>query len=127
MLARSPDRQPHAYPFRLVEKAELIDDRRVALVLATSNGSLLSGDEWPVTMVAEALAQAILHVIQPPQTDHVRLVGLDRVRLLQPVRPGARLEVEVEQQAAFMPLRRYACRAHLGGALAATAEITVSG
>jgi hypothetical protein len=125
--APPPDRQPHAYPFRLVEKAELIDERRVGLVLATADGSLMRDREWPVTLVAEALAQAILVVIGPPRTADVRLVGLDRVRLLQPVRPGARLEVEVEELAAFVPLRRYSCRAHQGGALAATAEITVSG
>jgi 3-hydroxymyristoyl/3-hydroxydecanoyl-(acyl carrier protein) dehydratase len=105
----------------------VIDGKRVALVLATANGSALPLDEWPVTLVAEALAQAILHLIAPVNADQVRLVGLDRVRLLQPVRPGSRLEVEVEQRAAFAPLRRYDCCAHLGGALAATAEVTVAG
>jgi len=122
-----PEALPHAYPFRLVERAELIAGGRVALVLATANGSRPPGDEWPVTMVAEAMAQAILLVVPPPSTSDLRLVGLNKVRLLQPVRPGSRLEVAVEELAAFAPLRRYACRAHSGGALAATAEITVSG
>jgi 3-hydroxymyristoyl/3-hydroxydecanoyl-(acyl carrier protein) dehydratase len=125
--APPPEALPHAYPFRLVERSEVIDGRRVALVLATANGSEPLGAEWPVTLVAEAMAQAILLVVRPPSTSELRLVGLNKVRLLQPVRPGSRLEVEVEEQAAFAPLRRYACRAHSGGALAATAEITVSG
>lgn len=127
MPAPRSDRVPHAYPFRLVERAELIDGKRIALVLATAGGSLLPCDEWPVTLVAEAIAQAILHVTAPADLDNVRLVGLDHVRLLQPVRPGSRLEVEVEQQAAFAPLRRFTCRAHQGGGLAATADVTVAG
>jgi hypothetical protein len=125
--SRPADPLPHAFPFRLVERAEVTDGGRVALVLATANGGLLPRDEWPVTLVAEALAQAILLVVRPAGNGVLRLVGLDGVRLLQPVRPGSRLEVEVKETAAFAPLRRYGCRAHLGGALAAVAEVTVSG
>jgi len=124
--APPPERLPHTFPFRLVERAEVLDEKRVALVLATSNTGLLPRDDWPVTLIAEALAQAILIVSPPPKMGDLRLVGLNRVRLLQPVRPGSRLEVEVELLAVFPPLRRYSCRAHLGGALAATAEVTVS-
>ena len=126
MSALRPEPAPHAYPFRLVERAEVIDAKRVALVLSSANDTLLPAGEWPVTLVAEALAQAILHVVAPPATSEIRLVGLDRVRLLQPVGPGARLEVEVAEQARLAALRRFACRALQGGALAATAEVTVS-
>jgi 3-hydroxymyristoyl/3-hydroxydecanoyl-(acyl carrier protein) dehydratase len=97
------------------------------VVLASAGGALTGAAPWPVTLVAEALAQAIVVVMRPPRRDALRLVALNEVRLLQPVGPGARLEVEVEERAAFAPLRRYACRAVLGGALAATAEITVAG
>ncbi len=126
-MSAPPPELPHSYPFRLVERAEVIGGQRVALVLATANGSLLPNGEWPVTLVAEALAQAILMVFESPRAADLRLVGLNKVRLLQRVFPGARLEVAVEQLAVFAPLRRYGCRAHQGGALAATAEITVSG
>jgi 3-hydroxymyristoyl/3-hydroxydecanoyl-(acyl carrier protein) dehydratase len=104
-----------------------LGEKRAAVVLATAGGFLTGAAEWPVTLVAEALAQAILAVVQPPRRDTLRLVALHEVRLLQPVWPGARLEVEVEERAVFAPLRRYACRALQGGALAATAEITVAG
>jgi 3-hydroxymyristoyl/3-hydroxydecanoyl-(acyl carrier protein) dehydratase len=125
--ASQPDRLPHRFPFRLVEKAELVGEKRIAVALATG-GAFLSGTAaWPVTLVAEALAQAILLVIDPPQRRHLRLVALNEVRLLQPVRPGSRLEIEVEERAVFGPLRRYGCRATQGGALSATAEITVAG
>jgi 3-hydroxymyristoyl/3-hydroxydecanoyl-(acyl carrier protein) dehydratase len=110
-----------------VENAERVGEKRIAVALATGDGFLTGTAAWPVTLVAEALAQAILLVIDPPQRRQLRLVALNEVRVLQPVRPGSRLEIEVDERAVFGPLRRYGCRATQGGALAATAEITVAG
>ena len=118
---------PHGFPFRLVETAEMVGEKRVAVVLATGGGFLTGVSEWPVTLVAEALAQAILLVVGTPRRAAPRLVAMNEVRLLQPVGPGARIEVEVEERAVFAPLRRYSCRATRAGALAATAEIMVAG
>jgi 3-hydroxymyristoyl/3-hydroxydecanoyl-(acyl carrier protein) dehydratase len=118
---------PHGFPFRLVETAEMVGEKRVAVVLATGGSFLTGVSEWPVTLVVEALAQAILAVVGNLRHDVPRLVAMNEVRLLQPVGPGARLEVEVEERAVFAPLRRYSCRATRAGALAATAEITVAG
>jgi 3-hydroxymyristoyl/3-hydroxydecanoyl-(acyl carrier protein) dehydratase len=125
--APRPDGLPHRFPFRLVERAEFTGEKRLAVVLATAGGFLSATAEWPVTLVAEALAQAIVLAVDPPRRCDLRLVALNEVRLLQPIRPGARLEVEVEERSVYLPLRRYACRAMQGGALAATAEVTVSG
>jgi len=122
-----PDPLPHAYPFRLVERAEVVADGRVAVVLGTMGGSLSAAEGWPVTLVAEALAQSILLVDPPVEASAPRLAALNRVRLLRPLRAGTRFEVEVRRVAALPPLRRYECRATEAGALAATAEITVSG
>ncbi len=122
-----PDPLPHEYPFRLVERAEVSEGGRVALVLATADGNVAPDDDWPVTLVAEVLAQSILLVAARPAGTAPRLVALDGVRLLQAVRAGSRLEVEVEERGSYASLRRYSCRARTGGALAATAEITVSG
>jgi 3-hydroxymyristoyl/3-hydroxydecanoyl-(acyl carrier protein) dehydratase len=122
-----PDPLPHRFPVRLVERVESAPDGRFAVVLATADGALTGPDPWPVTMVAEALAQAILLVVCPARYDNLRLVGLDRVVMHQSLVPGDRLEVEVEELGSFGDLRRYGCRGHRGGALAATAEITVSG
>ncbi len=116
---------PHRYPFRLVERAEVDGRGAVALVLGTAGGALTGTGAWSAGLVAEALAQAILLVVRPARRESMRLVGLDRVAVLQPVAPGDRLEVEVRELGAIGDLRRYECRARRGGALAATAEVTV--
>jgi len=125
--AKAPERIPHEFPFRLVDRVEEGPDGRRTVVLGTANGALTGPGPWPVTLVAEALAQAILLVVQPAGQDAPRLVGLDRVVLYQPLEPGDRLEVEVKEVGSFGELRRYACRGLRGGGLAATAEVTVSG
>ena len=127
MPVSRPEPLPHGFPFRLVETAEMVGEKRVAVVLATGGGFLTGVSEWPVTLVAEALAQAILMVVDSPRRAAPRLVAMNEVRLLQPVGPGSRIEVEVKERAVFAPLRRYSCRATRAGALAATAEITVAG
>ena len=127
MSAHRPDRLPHAFPFRLVERAERVGAGRIAVVLATAGGTLTATSEWPVTLVVEAMAQAILIAVDPPRRGALRLVALNGVRLLQPVRSGSRLEIEVEERAVFGPLRRYACRALQAGAVTATADITGAG
>jgi 3-hydroxymyristoyl/3-hydroxydecanoyl-(acyl carrier protein) dehydratase len=125
--ARTPEQIPHEFPLRLVERVEEGPHGRLTVVLATANGALTGPGQWPITLVAEALAQAILLVVQPTRPDAPRLVALDRVVLYQALEPGDRLEIEVEELGAFGELRRYACRGVRGGGLAATAEITVSG
>ena len=121
------DPVPHQFPFRLVERAERLGAGRVAVVLGTANGALTYTATWPVTLVAEALAQAILLVVAPETTAAPRLVSLDHVELCQPFGAGDRVEVTVAELAAFGGLRRYACRALRSGALAALADVTVSG
>jgi 3-hydroxymyristoyl/3-hydroxydecanoyl-(acyl carrier protein) dehydratase len=125
--AATPERLPHEYPFRLVERVEEGPRGRHAVVLATGGGTLAGPLGWPVTLVAEALAQAILLVVRPQKANVLRLVGLKNVLLYQQLMPGDRLEIEVEELGVFGELRRYACRAHRAGALAAVAEVTVSG
>ena len=125
---RPPDTLPHGYPFRLVERAEEAGERRTAVVLASAGGFLAPGVAWPVTLVAEAIAQSILVVAAPGGRDvgTPRLVGIDGVRLLQPVTAGDRLEIEVDRPVGYAKLRRFTCRAVKAGALAAVAEVTVS-
>ncbi len=127
MSATASDRFPHGYPFRFVERVEPGRGEPRAVVLATAGGTLSGVAPWPVTIAAEALAQAVLLLARPARTASLRLVGLGDVRLHQGIFPGDRLEVEIEEQGKFGELRRYLCRAHRAGALAATAEVTVSG
>jgi len=117
----------HAYPFKLVERMERTDDGTVAIVLASAGGELTRGAALPASLVFEALAQSILLVDPPPAGGALRLVGIDSARILQPLGAGDRVEVAVTGLGSFGALRRYACRAVSGGALAAVAEFTVSG
>lgn len=121
------DGVPHAFPFRLVERTGESEGVGHSVVLTSANGAVRPGEPWPVTLVAEALAQSILLLASPPQGAFLRLVALDAVRLLRPVEVGDRLEIEVEEAGVFGSLRRFSCRALCGGALAATAEVTVVG
>ena len=124
---RHPEALPHAFPFRLVERAEDAGGLRAAVVLASGGDFLAPGTPWPLTLVAEAIAQSILLVSNPPaEAGALRLVGIDGVRLLQPVAAGDRLEVEVRRSAGYAALQRFDCRAVKAGALAAVAEVTVA-
>ncbi len=127
MSASASERVPHDHPFRFVERVDPGPRGGVAVALATSGGTLTGASPWPVTLVAEALAQAVLLLARPERIGSLRLVGLGAVKLHQSICPGDRLEVDIEEQGAFGELRRYLCRAHRAGALAATAEVTVSG
>lgn len=106
---------------------ERTDDGTVAIVLATADGELTRGAALPASLLFEALAQSILLVDPPPAGGALRLVGIDGARILQPLGAGDRVEVAVTGLGSFGALRRYACRAVSGGALAAVAEFTVSG
>jgi 3-hydroxymyristoyl/3-hydroxydecanoyl-(acyl carrier protein) dehydratase len=125
--ASAAEALPHRFPFRLVERVEALGGGRVGIVLSTGNGALTSTHPWPVTLVVEALAQAILVVVQPARLETLRLVALDAVTLHRPLAAGDRLEVEVRELGAFGGLRRFVCRGSRGGALVAEAEVTVSG
>lgn len=94
--------------------------------MATANGLTTGTGPWPVTLVAEAMAQSVLLVDPPDDMSALRLVGLDNVTVLRPPVSGDRLEVEVDAVAAMGRMRRYRCEGRCGGALAVTAEVTVS-
>jgi 3-hydroxymyristoyl/3-hydroxydecanoyl-(acyl carrier protein) dehydratase len=125
--ATLPEEIPHRFPFRLIERVEAGPGSNFAILLTTADGFLTATQPWPVTLVAEALAQAILLVHPPMVPGSLRLVGLDRVSMLEKVAAGDRLEVEVSELGAFGGLRRFSCRALRLGAIAAAAEVTVAG
>jgi len=125
--ATLPDGIPHSFPFRLVERVETDASGTFAVVASTASGFLMRGGLVPVTLVAEALAQAILLIHRPKCARDLRLVGLDRVELLEDVAAGDRLEVRVSEAGVLGGLRRYSCEARRGGRLAAKAEVTVTG
>lgn len=126
MSQSATDRVPHEFPFRLVERAKTAGGARIGIVLGTANGALTHLGEWPCTLVAEALAQAVL-VTAPVSVGTPKLVAIDRARLLRPISAGDALEVEAEEIGSFGGLRRYRCIARAAGTLAATVELTVAG
>lgn len=118
---------PHQFPFRLVERAEVKGGKEIAVVLGTGGGFLTVGEAWSASLVAEALAQAILLFKKPEDFQKLRLAAFNRVVVHRPIGAGDRLEIEAEELAVFGSMRRYRCQARCGGALAASAEITVTG
>ncbi len=118
---------PHVFPFRLVERRDGGETGARSVVLVTADGAVTGGAGWPLSLVAEALAQSILLVARPPGGGAVRLVALDRVRQFREVAVGDRLEVEVCEEGTFGSLRRFSCRAVCSGALVAAADVTVTG
>jgi 3-hydroxymyristoyl/3-hydroxydecanoyl-(acyl carrier protein) dehydratase len=101
---------PHAYPFRLVERA---DGPRGPVLGWTAGGAYgRGGDPMPVTLAVEMMAQAALLALpaassgsapaaadQPPRRG--LLAGLDGVRFHLPVVPGDSLEARAELAGAF--------------------------
>lgn len=79
-----------------------------------------------MTLVAEALAQAIAMVHGDAVSDQVRLVALHGVRLRRELSAGDRVEVELKEEGRWDRLRRYACRALRGGAPVAEATVSVT-
>lgn len=117
----------HCFPFRLVERSEAVEGTPVAVSLLSAGEFYSTAQPWPVSLVAEVLAQALLAARPAPASELPRLVGMNRVRLLGPVQGGDRLEVHVTELGGIGALRRFSSRAFRGGALVAEAEITVAG
>lgn len=121
-----PEAIPHSFPFRLAERRVGDGPPFRGMLQVTADGAANREAGWPLSLLVEAMAQAILLVSPPQETEGLRLVALDRVRQLREVQAGDRLEVEVEASGTFGNLRRFTCRASCGGALVATAGITVA-
>lgn len=120
MSRRRPDTLPHQPPFRFAEsKGEKV------MVLPSIAAAESFPFPVPLTMLTEAMAQAILLSDPPEHQEHLRLVAIDHATLKQEVWPGDRLTLACRREAAFGKLRRYACRALRGGSLVAEVTVTV--
>lgn len=120
MSRRQPDPLPHQPPFRFAE-----GKGNTVLVLPTLGASESLPIPVPLTLLTEAMAQAILLADPPAAQDRLRLVGVDEALLMQEVQAGDRLEVVCHREGGFGRLRRYFCRALRGGSVVAQAKITV--
>ncbi|MGC8917100.1 MAG: hypothetical protein ACP5NF_08995 [Thermoanaerobaculum sp.] len=120
MSRKPPEILPHQPPFRFADS-----DGHAVVILPTAGAGESFPEPVPLTLITEAMAQAILLLHPPPTRDRLRLVAIDDAFLGGEVRAGDRLEVSCQPEAGFGTLRRFSCRAVRGGALVAQARITV--
>ncbi len=118
MCRRQPEGViPHQPPFRFAEGGPSL--------LATAGAAESFPQPLTATILAEAMAQAILLADPPPPGVNLRLAGLDGLVVRQQVHAGEKLWVKVEKEASFGTLARYYCRVVSAGRLVACGRITV--
>ena len=125
---------PHRYPFLLVDRVlQVTPEGAVTIKNVTINEPFFNGHfpgrpVMPGVLIIEALAQsaAIFALGARKDSDHglFMLTGLDKVRLRRQVIPGDQLRMEVRLIRHHPPLWKIHGEAHVGGELAAEAEIS---
>ena len=127
---------PHRYPFILVDRVLALEPGKsiVALKNVTINEPFFMGHfptrpVMPGVLIIEAMAQAagILSFKSP----HLALTkgsifyfaGIDGARFKRPVEPGDQLMLHAELLKTVRSVGKFACRATVGGKLAAEGEI----
>lgn len=125
----------HRYPFLLVDRITLLDERRIeGYKNVTANEPFFAGHfpDYPImpgVMIAEALAQTcgvmLLHN-HPELRKRIPLfLGIDRARFRRPVRPGDVLRLTGEIITRKANIWKLACQAFVGEDLVCDAELTV--
>lgn len=124
---------PHRYPILLLDRVVLLEDNRRAVGLknVSSNEPHFQG-HWPGrpimpgVLILEALAQicGIMLVDWRRQTNHALLVGIDNVRLRNPVRPGDQLWLEATARKLKSHVAVVDTQARVGRDIVAEAVIT---
>ena len=99
-LVNRPVRLPHAAPFLLLDRVIEIGERRGVFVklVAAADPCLASDGTLPAAFVLEALAQAggaLLGELEGAVPAGY-LAAVDEFRIVQPVRAGDQLRIEVE-------------------------------
>lgn len=136
-VARIMEVLPHRYPFLLVDRViELEEARRivgiknVTISEAFFQGHFPGHPVMPGVLIVEAMGQVggllLMSMVDDPTDKVVYFTGLDRVRFRQPVRPGDRLECELElikRRGTFCKMRG---TARVDGAVVAEAELMAS-
>ena len=129
---------PHRFPFLLIDRVVEFEDgaRIVALKNVSINephfrGHFPNQPLMPGVRLCEALAQAGALLIKRsadglPEGQVVVLTGLDQCRFRRPVIPGDQLRLEVTIVKRRRPLWKMSGRAHVGDALVAEAELTLT-
>ncbi|HLF10137.1 MAG TPA: 3-hydroxyacyl-ACP dehydratase FabZ [Gammaproteobacteria bacterium] len=131
-------RLPHRYPFLMVDRVLSVIPGKsiVAVKNVTANEAYFAGHfpghpVMPGVLVLEALAQAGGVLAWESVSDEERiwilyLVGIDKARFKQPVRPGDQLLLNVDLVQRRHNLWRYEARAEVDGKLVAEAQFLMA-
>jgi 3-hydroxyacyl-[acyl-carrier-protein] dehydratase len=127
---------PHRYPFLLLDRIVEFDahKRIVAIKNVTANEPFFQGHfphymVMPGVLIIEAMAQAagVLGLKSKGLANDGESIyffaGIDKARFKRPVVPGDTLLIEVTLVRTSRGLSKLAATAHVGGVLAAEAEI----
>ena len=130
------DLLPHRYPFILVDRVlELVPGKSiVALKNVTINEPFFMGHfptrpVMPGVLIIEAMAQAAgILSFKSPHLDLTKgsifyFAGIDGARFKRPVEPGDQLTLYAELLKTVRGVGKFACKATVGGKLAAVGEI----
>jgi len=124
---------PHRYPMLLVDRVIEVDgDRRALGIKNVSinepffNGHYPGTPIMPGVLIVEAMAQ-LGGLLMSKKLEHTGkiavLLSLDKIKLRKPVTPGDQLVLEAEAVRAKARMGAVRCRAFVGSALAAEAQI----
>src|SRR5690606_22922675 len=125
---------PHRYPFLLVDKILELEEgkRAVGIKNVTANEEFFNGHfpNYPVmpgVLIVEALAQVSAVVMLTKEGNQGRLgllVGIDKCRFKQQVKPGDQLRLEIEITRLKGPIGKGTGIATVDGTLVCETEIT---
>jgi 3-hydroxyacyl-[acyl-carrier-protein] dehydratase len=124
----------HRYPFLLVDKILELEEgkRAVGIKNVTANEEFFNGHfpDYPVmpgVLIVEALAQVSAVVMLTKEGNQGRLgllVGIDKCRFKQQVKPGDQLRLEIEITRLKGPIGKGTGIATVDGTLVCETEIT---
>ncbi len=128
---------PHRYPFVFVDRVQELEpgQRAVAWKCVSANEPYFQGHFpgnpiMPGVLIGEAFAQVagVIAMSANPEMmgKTVYLLGFDKIRFRQPVRPGDRIRMTVEMLSVRRGIWRFSCLAEVDGIKVADGELVAT-